>query len=243
MKLIFTLLLSLLLPAITSAAIITKLDAIPNSKIFGIEFSKGKQAYYGQVTTLSAISLQNYYTDLREVQEISIDMRGATQVRIYSTSLIDPDKEMTEAANVIPLEFIPHPSIPNVQPFQKIRDTVDGALNIMVYKEYPVATHAMTIEFKLKSHKEVINLFKHLTAAWSHEIIPEGAASGEPPPDLPGGNNNESNSGLNGESNNAPAGESSQVFDTSQIDPVTGEKEGTESKLNGTLFIVQSKSK
>jgi len=230
MKRIIIILLSLLCPAIASAKVTTKLDAIKNTKLFGIRFSAENAEYFGSVGAVIGVSLQPYYTKAFFVQEMTIEMgASAVQLRIYSTEIIDPKKMQEKAAASTPLKDLLSPSIPIMPtPYTDAVADAEKMMNTIVYKEWPLTTHSRTIEYKLSTHKDVIDLYKQVQAAWAREAPPEGG---------------EDTSSGEWTHYTVTSGGDTTEGETTSEDEKEKEKanEDTKNKLNGTIFTVTDK--
>ena len=228
MKNIIIILLLLLCPTIASAGVKAKRNTFKNKDVFGIQFSKNRAEYYGKVDSVSTISLQEYYITASgfHILEIGIEMSGSSvQLRIYSIAIIDPSKIMDDAIKSINLASIPSPSLPMLpEPFGKGKGAAESVMNIAVLKEYPITTHAKTIEYKLSTHEDIIRLFVLLRSGWLQEDPPE----------------EDEGDGADGYYLSGESGDEDESDDESD-DPSEKEKtKGPPSKnqLGGTLFII-----
>lgn len=166
----FCLLLTITCMSALKAEIIVKSGEYENNRVFALRFETDKQEFFGRVDKINSISSQNYVTGTFEVQEIVIDFEGSdTQLRIYNTIPFDPTKATQEAMK--------DSSIPGMSGMQKMSerltskayeqtDPANDAMNAFVMKEYPMTTHAKTIEFRVKSKADIQALFRELRYRW-----------------------------------------------------------------------------
>lgn len=144
-------------------------NLIANKNIFGIRFSKSTQEFYGLVPQVRSISIHEYVTSTYKVTELNLDIGNSSLLRIYATELIAQNitSEIQDKSN----QFNPSPIQNN--PFEKldpIKEKVLDALPLpVVFKEYPVTTHAKTIEYQLSDSKQVQELYIALRDNWGGE--------------------------------------------------------------------------
>lgn len=185
MKSIFALTATILLVTFSSLAAVTaNLGAIPNRALFGIDFGNGLE-YYGRVGAINSISMQHYLVPGFRVYEMNIDMReGNTLLRIYATYTMDPVEESRLVTDGVTSQ-IPFGSIiaDTMQEGYKlatgdIKSTVDTAATALpVLKDYPMTTHAKTIEYKVKSLDALKELFETLRDGWLRQPEAEDATT------------------------------------------------------------------
>ncbi len=170
-------LLLLLLSCIASSlpALSIQTGKIPNKAIFGIEFPDATRAYYAQEATVHSISIQEYVTSTFRVIELNIVTDGDALLRIYHSRPMTPAEvnatiaDATTAAGA-PSAAVGHPLPPGVQAMaDKAMNLSDALTGTTVIKEYPLATHARTIEYRMRSRKELIELYDELLKHWSKE--------------------------------------------------------------------------
>ena len=133
------------------------------------------KAFYAKENHVRSISIQEYVTTTFRVVEINIVTDGIALVRIYYSRPMKPGEvtaaiaDATQAAGVPP-SAIRQPLPPGVQTMADqaagVHQSVTGDT---VIKEYPLATHARTIEFRLRSRAELIELYDELEKHWLKE--------------------------------------------------------------------------
>lgn len=156
-----------------SGGVVANVDAIPNKQLFGIDFGEGRE-FYGRVNAINSVSLQEYITPPFVVTEMVIDMASSPlQLRIYTTEPLDPVTEAAEVSRsaVAQVPFGSTVLDNSLSGYDKasrpVRDTLGGvAGSIPARKDYPVATHAKTIEYKLKSREDLTTLFFNVRDRW-----------------------------------------------------------------------------
>ena len=137
-------------------------NAFKNSAGYAIEFEQTECSYVGKVSAISAISLQSYLTPPFRVIELNIVSDGNALVRIYnSTPLNAYDLQLA----------LKQESTPNMtDSFEAATNrvtSIDQKLTTStVIKEYPLATHAGTIEYRMRSHTELLELHSELKKYW-----------------------------------------------------------------------------
>ena len=142
---------------------------IANKNIFGIRFSESKQEFYALVPSVRSISIHEYVTSTYKVTELNLDTGNASLLRIYATELITQTitSEIQNKSN----QFNRLPIKKN--PFEKLDPIKEKALNALplpvVFKEYPVTTHAKTIEYQLSTSAKVQELYIALRDNWGGE--------------------------------------------------------------------------
>ena len=128
-----------------------------NTGLFGIKIGESNQEFYAAVRQINSVSLQEYVTAAYNVTEVVIDMIGSSvQLRIYNTELIDPMKLADQASKNLPMGAgaIQKPDFNMPDPVKDAVKTINKSTNLIVNKEYPVTTHAKTIEFRVASKEE-----------------------------------------------------------------------------------------
>jgi len=150
-------------------------NSIKNQKIYGIEFSGDSRGFYGDENAVQSISAQEYITAAFFVTEINIVTQGTGLLRIYHSRPLavgELKKTLGETANTLGLSsgnsIIQSPLSPQVQ---AIVDSASSATvkSRAVVKEYPVATHAHTIEFRIANLSELLKLYDELKKHWLKE--------------------------------------------------------------------------
>ncbi|TVP81789.1 MAG: hypothetical protein EA353_01175 [Puniceicoccaceae bacterium] len=152
--------------------------AINNSAIFGIQFPKETRAFYAKESSLQSISVQDYLTANFRVTELNVVNQGSALLRIYHSRPLLPgelQQAMADGAQATGApggasSIIQRPLPPQVQALADRAAGVSEAItSTEVMKEYPVATHAHTIEFRIGSLKELLNLHDELQKHWTQE--------------------------------------------------------------------------
>jgi hypothetical protein len=157
------------LPAVT-----TRSNAISNNALYGIQFPGDARSYYGKEDTVQSISKQEYITATFRVLEINIVTNGSALVRIYYSRPLKAG-EVAEALGAgataagIP-SIIRTPLPPSIQAMaDRASGVPDAMTSSTVIKDYPIATHARTIEYRLRSRNELLDLFDELQKHWLKE--------------------------------------------------------------------------
>ncbi len=150
-------------------AIDVQTNAINNKTVFGIEFSEETRVFYGKEKTIVSITIQEYITTTFNVVEINIVMQGNALLRIYHSKPIGP-RELNEALGLIAKSngISTRPQLPaSVQAAaDKAAGVFDTVTSDKVIKEYPIATHSKTIEYRMTTRKELLELFDELQKHW-----------------------------------------------------------------------------
>lgn len=124
--------------------------------LIGICLPGGKIAV--DLKTVSSIGLHSYTVDnASRVWELTIDNGGSSLIRIYSVSTLSPNEPALDMAKV---------------ELEALAETASKALGIdtwaKVQKNYPTSTHAKTVEYRVKTVKELLQLRKLLFKAWAN---------------------------------------------------------------------------
>ncbi|MFQ3226028.1 MAG: hypothetical protein ACI8Z5_002297 [Lentimonas sp.] len=171
------LLSALLLCCVVSSlgAVSVRSRAIKNKALFGITFPNDTKEYYGKEAAIHSISKQEYITSGYRVVEINIVTAGNGLLRIYHSRALkigELQAAMADgaAAAGVPSTMQPSPLPPGVQ---AMADRASGVAEAMtsdtVMKEYPLATHARTIEYRVQTRSELLDLFDELQKHWLKE--------------------------------------------------------------------------
>ena len=173
------------------SAVTVRTRAIKNKAIFAITFPDDTKEYYGKEAAIHSISKQEYVTSGFRVVEIKIVTAGNGLLRIYHSRALKLGElqaamaDGVEAAGV-PSAILRSPVPPGVQ---QMADRAGGVAEAMtsatVMKEYPLATHARTIEYRVQTLSELLDLFDKLQKHWiklpayyeGGEIVTEGEAT------------------------------------------------------------------
>jgi hypothetical protein len=107
--------------------------------------------------TISAIGLHSYTVDATSrVWELTVDNGGSSLLRIYSVSTISPTEPALDMAKI---------------ELESLAESVSKAVGLDVWakvqKNYPTSTHAKTVEYRVKTVKELLQLRKLLFKAWT----------------------------------------------------------------------------
>lgn len=151
--------------------------SIKNQKIYGIEFSGDTRGYYGDENAIQSISVQEYITTAFFVTEVNVVTQGTGLLRIYHSRplhLSEIQKTLGETVSTVGLpgasSIIQRPLPPKIQ---TMADRASGASTTAksrsVIKEYPIATHAHTIEYQIANLDELLELYDELKKHWLKE--------------------------------------------------------------------------
>jgi len=165
-------------------------NAIRNKAIYSIEFPDDSRVYLGKEEAVNSISTQEYITATYRVVELNIVTEGNALLRIYYSRPLkagEAQKALSDTASSLsaPNSFRqPLPStVQNmVDKASGVAETVTGST---VIKEYPIATHARTIEYRVTSREELLDLYNELKKHWLKEpayylngqIVPQDQAN------------------------------------------------------------------
>ena len=174
-RILSTLLLAVLSCQVYAVSVTTR--GVRNQAIYGIEFPEESRTYYGSEAGVQSISTQEYITTNFRVIELNIVTQGSALLRIYYSRPLRPG-ELQQAisdglgATGIPggSSIIQRPLPPQVQAMADRAAGVSEAVTVTeVIKEYPIATHAHTIEFRIGSREELLELYQELKRHWLKE--------------------------------------------------------------------------
>lgn len=161
---------------VVSYALKIENNALKNPKLFAIEFPSPTRSFMAREQTVTNISLHDYITPPYKVVELTINAHGQSLLRIYHSQLLSP----TELADTLgnsnstykqatkfrqPIEH----AVQRVE--QKMTSIVETPTMTTVIKEYPIATHAKNIEYRLSRLSELIALYDSLIKHWGGEKI------------------------------------------------------------------------
>ena len=175
LKRLLTTTLLLCCAATSLSAVTVNTRAIKNKALFGISFPGDTKEYYGKEAAIHSISKQEYITSGFRVVEINIVTAGNGLLRIYHSRALrlgELQAAMDDgaAAAGVPSTLQRSPVPPGVQ---QMADRASGVAEAMtsdtVMKEYPLATHARTIEYRVQTRSELIDLFDELQKHWLKE--------------------------------------------------------------------------
>lgn len=113
--------------------------------------------YMVALDRISSASIHSYVVKGAIVHEVNIVAQGAGLVRFYSIEAVGEDSEANIAKNLL----------------ARAKDLADEAgrrsgndASAIVTKEYPITTHAKTIEYRLFDKSDLNKLYNSLTRAW-----------------------------------------------------------------------------
>ena len=150
---------------------------VRNQAIYGIEFPKESRTYYGSEAGVQSISTQDYITGNFRVIELNIVTQGTALLRIYhirQLRLGELQQAMSDGIGAAGIpggsSIIQRPLPPQVQAMADRAASVSEVFTgTEVMKEYPMATHAHTIEFRIGSRNELLELYEELKKHWLKE--------------------------------------------------------------------------
>ena len=167
-------LFSMTLPSLMAVTVDSK--GIQNKAIFGIAFPGENRDYIAQEKAVSSISMQHYITTSFNVLELNIVTNGSALVRIYHSRAIKPGEFQAALSDGVsagigaPSSIIQRPLPPKVQQMADRASGVEEALtNSTVIKDYPHATHAHTVEYRVSSRAELLELYDEIRKHWLKE--------------------------------------------------------------------------
>jgi hypothetical protein len=157
------------------SALTVRPNDIANNALFGITFASESKAYYGKEDAVHSISTQEYITSGFRVVEINILTSGRGLLRIYHSRTLGAGE--LQAAMIDGASAAGMPSTLQRSPMpagmQSLADRASGiegaATSDTVMKEYPIATHAGTIEYRVQTRRELLDLFDQLQKHWLKE--------------------------------------------------------------------------
>ena len=181
-KLLIAVLLCCWLTSLT--AVTVRPNDIANNALFGITFASDSKAYYGKEGAVHSISTQEYITSGFRVVEINILTSGRGLLRIYHSRTLQPGElqaAMLDGASAAGMPSTLQRS-PMPDGIQALADRASGIAEALtsdtVMKEYPIATHAGTIEYRVQTRRELLDLFDQLHKHWLKEPTEvEGAST------------------------------------------------------------------
>ena len=157
-------------------AVSVKTNGIPNQALYGIDFGDGVRFYHGKEATAHSISLQEYVTSAFRVVEINIVTEGSGLLRIYHSRSLKAGElakalsDTGTAAGIPSSSIVQRPLPPQIQDMaNRASGVADSITGDTVIKEYPIATHAHTIEFRINSRNELLDLHDQLKKHWLKE--------------------------------------------------------------------------
>ncbi len=168
-------LLAALVGEVSAVSVTTR--GVKNPQIYGIVFPGDARAYYGTEAGVQSISKQEYVTATFRVTELNIITQGSTMLRIYHSRSLRPGELQQALGDGVTAAGIPggssiiqRPLPPQVQAMaDRASGAAEAATSTTVMKEYPIATHAHTIEFRISKLGELIDLHDELKKHWLKE--------------------------------------------------------------------------
>ena len=200
-KLLTLCLLSGLAALKTAAGLTVDTDAIRNKQIFGIQFPGETRAYFARENMLRSISKQEYITTGFRVIEVNVMTDSNALLRMYYFRPLRPGEYAAAVGETInPGTGIQAGSAANIPGLQAMAEKAGGIADTVtgntVIKEYPIVTHAKTIEYRVSKLSELLELYDELEKHWRKEpsyfedgklIGDEGGESSEQKPRSLGG--------------------------------------------------------
>lgn len=157
-------------------ALYVKNSALKNPNLFSIEFPSPTRSFMAREQTVTNISLHDYITPPYRVVELIISSHGQSLLRIYHSQMLSP-VELAEALGNSDSTYkhatkLGQPTGDAIRQLeQKMTQIVDTPTMTTVVKEYPIATHAKNIEYRLSRLPELIDLYESLIKHWGGEKI------------------------------------------------------------------------
>ena len=150
---------------------------VRNPAIYGIEFPEETRTYYGSEASVQSISTQEYITTNFRVIELNVVTQGSALLRIYYSRplrLGELQQAMSDGLGATGItggsSIIQRPLPPQVQAIaDRAAGVSEAVTGTEVMKEYPIATHAHTIEFRIGSRDELLDLHQELKKHWLKE--------------------------------------------------------------------------
>jgi hypothetical protein len=150
--------------------------AIKNGAIFGIQFPGDARSYHATEKSVMSISKQEYVTAAFMVLELNIVTEGPALLRIYHSRALKPGElksalgDAAQASGLPGSSIIQSPLPPQVEAMAgRGGAAADSITSDTVFKEYPLATHSHTIEFRISNRSELLDLHDELRKHWLKE--------------------------------------------------------------------------
>ena len=174
-KILSTLLLAAFSCQVSAVSVTTR--GVRNHAIYGIEFTEESRAYYGKEAGVQSISTQEYITANFRVIELNIVTQGTALLRVYYSRPLRPgelQQAMSDGLGAAGMpggsSIIQRPLPPQVKAMaDRAAGVSEAVTGTEVMKEYPIATHAHTIEFRIGSREELLELHQELKKHWLKE--------------------------------------------------------------------------
>lgn len=91
------------------------------------------------------------------VHEVAIETTGSALTRIYAIEALGENTDSNIAQNLIKR---------GREIGKQVGDRTGVDINTAVHKEYPVTTHAKTIEYRVVDKADLNQIYKSLSKAW-----------------------------------------------------------------------------
>jgi hypothetical protein len=173
-KVLPALLLALFSSQVSAVSVTTR--GIKNPAIYGIEFPNETNAYYGSEENIQSISTQEYITANFRVTELNIVTQGTALLRIYYSRPLRIEELQQAMGRGTDAAGTPGSSMIQTPLPAQVKAMADRAAGVSseitgteVIKEYPTATHAHTIEYRISSREELLDLHEQLIKHWLKE--------------------------------------------------------------------------
>ena len=159
------------------SAVTVTTRGVRNQAIYSIEFPEETRTYSGSEAGVQSISIQDYITSNFRVIELNIVTQGSALLRIYYSRPLRPGELQQAMSDGLGAAGIPGGSSIIQRPLPpQVKALADRAAGVSkavtgteVMKEYPIATHAHTIEFRIGSRDELLELHQELKKHWLKE--------------------------------------------------------------------------
>lgn len=170
-----------LAPALRAVTVIP--DRVANRGVFGVEIGSETQ-FYARADRVLSVSFQEYRTDAGlVVSEVVVDMENSSQqIRLYSVRP-PSSADLSAAAGAAgeaagSLRGVAGPAAPAAPALvAKAQEKADSALErlpAMPVKSYPMATHARTVEYVVRSRAELLAFYRNFRDLFSGKEIAAG---------------------------------------------------------------------
>jgi hypothetical protein len=151
-------------------------QGIKNSALFGIDFPGDARSFHAREASVLSISKQEYLTAAFRVVEVNVVTNGPALLRIYHSRALKPGEfasalnDTAQASGLPGASIIQTPLPPQIEAMaSRASNVADTITSQTVIKEYPLATHAHTIEFRISSRNELMALHAELIKHWLKE--------------------------------------------------------------------------
>lgn len=114
-------------------------------------------SYMVSLSRISSISMSTYHVTGAVVHEVDVETMGAALTRFYAIEALGESNGSNVASNLIERAK----SIG-----QEAGDKVNVNPDTTVTKEYPITTHAKTIEFRVVDKADLNEIYKSLSRSW-----------------------------------------------------------------------------